>query len=235
MAAKLRGAAFVLLAYALMGAMGVIGAPVVLWSERLSRAWMKLYIRVAFAMLRAICGLRVEIRGPVPQGDVIVAAKHQSLLDVLALYLALPEPRFVMKRELLLAPVFGLYARRAGCVPIDRSGGQGAVRAMIEAFRGRSGQLVIYPQGTRVAPGARAPYRRGAVALHQALGLPVVLVATNGGLYWPRRGIARYPGRAVIEVLGTLPAGLPEGEFAARIERGIEAGSDRLAAMPEFR
>lgn len=229
MAARLRGAVFVLALYLLMGTMGVIGAPVVLWRADWARAWMKAHNRIAFAMLRRLCGLRIEVRGTPPRGSALVAAKHQSLLDVLVLYTVLPEPRFVMKRELLLAPVFGLYARRAGALPIDRSGGSATIRAMIAAFGGRSGQVVIYPQGTRVPPGVRAPYRRGAIALYEALALPLVPVATNAGHFWPRRGISRHPGVAVVEFLPAMPPGAPAEAAGQALERIVETASDRLS------
>jgi len=226
----LRSVLFVGTIYALMGAMGLIGAPVVLWRASWTRAWNRAYIDAAFALARLIVGLRVEIRGPVPSDDILIAAKHQSLLDVLALYRALPEARFVMKRELLWAPIFGLYARRTGAIAIDRSAGSAAIRQMIAAFRDAGGQVVIYPQGTRVPPGAAAPYRRGAVSLYAALGRPMALAATNGGHFWPRRGVLRHPGTAVIEFLDPLPPGLPEPEAARLIESRIEAASARLSA-----
>jgi 1-acyl-sn-glycerol-3-phosphate acyltransferase len=226
----LRSAAFVALAYALMLVMGLAGAPVVLWRAAWTRAWNKLYIRMAFALMRRLCGLRVEVRGEIPRDDVVIAAKHQSLLDVLALYLALPEPRFVMKKSLMWMPVFGLFARRTGAVPIDRRGGQGTARRLMEAFRGRPGQIVVYPQGTRVPPGARAPWRRGAAHLQAALGRPLVLVATNGGWFWPRTGILRRPGVAVIEIVERHPPGLSPDAAQALIEARVEAASDRLGA-----
>lgn len=227
---RLRSVAFVGLSYALMGAMGLVGAPLVLWHAAWTRAWNRAYIAMAFALARALCGLRVEIRGEVPTGDVVVVSKHQSQLDVLALYRTLPEARFVMKRELLWAPFFGLYARRTGAIPIDRKGGSSAMRQMVAAFRSVGGQVVIYPQGTRVSPGAKAPYRRGAARLYAELDRPVVLAATNAGHFWPRRGVMRHPGTAVIEFLGEMPRGLSEDAAAAEIERRIEAASDRLSA-----
>lgn len=231
--AQLRGAVFVLLFYGLMGVWGVIGAPVVLWRERWTRAWMKTHNRIAFALLRAVCGLRVEVLGPIPQGPCVVAAKHQSLLDVLLLFNALPEPRFVMKRELLLTPVFGLFARRVGAVPVDRAGGAGAVRGLVEAFAGQGGQIVVYPQGTRTPPGASPadyPYRRGAAAIAAALDLPVLLATTQAGRFWPRRGLARRPGRAIVWVVDRIAPGLPVPELAREIETRIEAATARLEA-----
>lgn len=227
--ARIRGGAFVLVFYALMAVWGLAGAPVVLWRESWARAWMKAHNRLAFALLRLICGIRIEVRGGIPSGTVVVAPKHQSLLDVLVLFTVLPEARFVMKRELLRAPVFGLYARRAGALPIDRSGGAGAFRWLAEALGTTGGQAVVYPQGTRVAPGERRPYRKGAAALAATLGRPLVPVATNAGHFWPRRGIERRPGIAVVEFLAPLPAEGDVDDLTARLAARIDAASDALA------
>ena len=222
-----RGVVFVILMYALMGLMGVAGLPLLV-STRAMRWWQKSHNRIAFAMARGIVGLRIEIRGTIPDGNVIVVAKHQSLLDVLALYNALPEPRFVMKRELLFVPVFCLYARRTGAISIDRSAGRAATEQLIAAFSGASGQVVIYPQGTRVAPGDHLPYRRGAARLAAALDRPVVLAATNAGVFWPRRGVRRYSGTAVIAFLGPTEAHGGDPGLMDEIERRIEDASKRL-------
>ncbi len=226
----LRSAILVFLTYTLMGVMGIVGAPLVLWSRAWTVSWMKLYARGVFALSRWLCGLRVERRGPVPTGAAVIAAKHQSLLDVLILYEALPEPHFVMKRELVWAPVFGLYALRAGCIWIareKRGEGKTMMRRLANQHKG-SGQIVIYPQGTRVPPGEMRPYRRGAALAYESFGLPMVLAATNVGWFWPKRGILRHPGTAVLEFLETLPPGLPRTEVMRRVETGIEAASNRL-------
>ena len=228
--ALLRGVAFQAAIYALLGLMGILGAPVVLWSRGWTCAWARAYSRAVFRLAHAICGLRVEIRGTPPEGEAVVAAKHQSMLDVFILLAALPRPKFIMKRELVWVPVFGLYAMRIGSIPVDRSA-RGAGRRMLDALeRGRQqpGQVVIYPQGTRVAPGAKVPFKRGAVRAYQRLGLPMVLAATNTGIVWPRRGWAIRPGTAVLAFGETLPPGLPPEEAARRMEDGIERDSTRL-------
>ena len=225
-----RGVLFQGTIYGLMGLMGLFGAPVVLWSRRLTYRWASLYVRIVFALARAICGLRTEIRGTPPDGDVIVAAKHQSMLDVFMLFAALPHARFIMKRELTWVPVFGLYALRIGCIPVNRSE-RGAGDRMLEALAeggGPRGQVVIYPQGTRVAPGVKFRYKRGAVRAYTRFGLPLVLVATNTGVFWPRRGWAIHPGAAVVEFGETLPPGLPPNEATRRIEELVERESERL-------
>lgn len=227
--ALLRGTVFTLCLYTLMAVMGVLGV-VWLWSEARTRAWMKLHNRIAFAMLRVICGVRLEVRGPVPTGQCVIAAKHQSMLDVLMLYNALPEARFVMKRELAKAPVFGFYAQRTGAVPVDRSGKAGAIKGLVDAFGAASGQVVVYPQGTRVPPGETAPYRKGAAVIAQALQVPIALVATNAGHVWPKRGLARYPGTVVIEFIATHPVPHNIDAATSAIEAAIEPASARLSA-----
>lgn len=225
----LRGVVFQVVIYAIMGLMGLLGAPVVLWSRDWTRRWCRLYVRIVLRAAKTICGLRSEIRGEVPGDDVLVAAKHQSMLDVFMIYDALPFARFVMKRELVWVPVFGAYALRVGTVTVDRNA-RGAGERMVERFeRNRSsGQIVIYPQGTRVSPGSEARYRRGAIRLYHRFGLPMVLAATNTGIFWPRRGWAIRPGTAVVDFGERLPPGLDTEEVSRRMEAAIERASAAL-------
>jgi 1-acyl-sn-glycerol-3-phosphate acyltransferase len=227
-----RSVTFVAIMYALMLGMGLVALPFAMASRRAALDWCKRYCRWTLWLAEAMCGTRHEIRGPVPRGPCIVAAKHQSFLDVILLTLALPRPRFVMKRELLWTPVVGYFARRIGCIAIDRSARGEAVRTMVSGVRElahEGGQVIIFPQGTRVAPGLRMPYRGGVLKLYAAFGLPIALAAANTGWYWPRTGTRRTPGTAAIEFLGTIEPGLPVDGLLERIEREIEDGSERLA------
>ncbi|MFO7856732.1 MAG: lysophospholipid acyltransferase family protein [Paracoccaceae bacterium] len=231
-AETVRGLVLVLWTYGLMGAMGLALAPVAALGPRLwTRRIVRFYCRIILASARLICGLGSEIRGEVPRGAVIVAAKHQSFLDIIMLVSVLERPRFVMKRSLLWAPVLGFYARRIGCIAIDRSKGREAMREMLEAKaaeRELDGQLVIYPQGTRVAPGVTAPWRPGVAVLYDAAEEPCVPVATNAGVFWPRKGVARRPGTAVVEFLPPIPAGLGGAALLARLRDEVEAASGAL-------
>ncbi|PPB80541.1 1-acyl-sn-glycerol-3-phosphate acyltransferase [Albidovulum inexpectatum] len=185
----------------------------------------------------AIVGLRSEIRGEVPTDEVLIAAKHQSFFDIILIVSAVPRPKFIMKKELLWAPIVGWYARKIGCVPVDRGKRGQAIRRMlaeVKAGRELPGQLIIYPQGTRVAAGARRPYKVGVGILYSQLGQDCVPAATNVGVFWPRHGILRKPGLAVVEFLPRIPAGLPVEEFMARIEPMIEEASDRLMEEAGF-
>jgi 1-acyl-sn-glycerol-3-phosphate acyltransferase len=227
-----RAVTFIVAMYALLLGMGLVSLPTATFSRRAALGWAKRYCRSVRWLLRVLCRIRCEVRGPVPDFPCIVAAKHQSFLDVLMLIEALPVPRFVMKRSLLWVPVIGFYARRLGCVAIDRAAGAEAVRAMIAGvggWAGDLGQVVIFPQGTRVAPGARVPFRGGVLKLHAAFELPVVVAAVNTGWFWPRIGTRRTPGTAVVEFLETIPTGQRSQALMSRIETAIEEGSDRLA------
>lgn len=186
-------------------------------------------------------GLRSEIRGPVPQGEVIVAAKHQSFFDIILLVSVLPRPKFIMKAELRHAPILGWFALRIGCVPVRRGQRSLAMKKMVAdvaSGRVQAGQLVVYPQGTRVAAGAYLPYKIGVSVLREETGQVVVPAATNVGVFWPRHGIMRRPGLAVMEFLDPVvprPDGGPDQRgFITELEARVEQASDRLMAEAGF-
>jgi len=222
--------------YLAMAVMAVGFLPLALASRAGARLACHTYCRYVLWTARWMVGLQVEVRGTPPTGEVLVAAKHQSFLDILVIFHAMPRPKFIMKRELLFAPILGQYAWRIGCVPVNRGKrGQAIQKMLADVARGAAdpGQLVIYPQGTRVAPGARSPYKVGTAILYQQLGQPCVPVATNVGLFWPKRAILRKPGRAVVEFLPALPPGLSKDMFMARLEEAVETRSDALAAAAQ--
>ena len=182
-------------------------------------------------------GLRSEIRGAVPQGEVLIASKHQSFFDIILLCSVLPRPKFIMKQQLRWAPILGWYALRIGCVPVDRGRRGQAIAQMlqdVQSGKAPPGQLIIYPQGTRVAPGADRPYKIGTGVLYDQLGQPCVPAATNVGVFWPRRGIARRPGLAVVEFLAPIAPGEATDRFMVGLEHAVEAASDRLMAEAGF-
>lgn len=189
--------------------------------------------------LKVLVGLRFEVRGReyLPDGAAIVAAKHQSAWDTIAINVLLDHPAVVLKRELLQLPVWGWLARRCGMIAVDRAAGSAALRQMVAAAEDRAAvgrQIVIFPQGTRTAPGTRRAYFPGVAALYDKLGLPVVPVALNSGLFWGRRAFTKRPGTIVVEFLPPIPPGLPRRQFLSELEGCIEAASDRLAAEAGF-
>lgn len=184
-----------------------------------------------------LIGLKCEVRGTVPQDEVLVSAKHQSFLDVLMIYGALPTGRFIMKDILKYAPVVGQFGLRAGCIPVKRGKRGAAIKKMVadvEAGRNLPGQLIIYAQGTRIAPGVKAPYKIGSGVLYRELAQDCVPVSANVGLFWPKRGIYRKPGVAVVEFLPRIPAGLALEDFMAQLENVVETSSNNLMREAGF-
>jgi 1-acyl-sn-glycerol-3-phosphate acyltransferase len=233
----LRSLVFTVQIYVMMALMAVVFTP-----------WAAVDRRGAFAAVRTWCrwvrwtagwmiGLKSEVRGQVPSAEVMIAAKHQSFFDIIMLVSELPRPKFIMKKELIWAPILGWYALRIGCVPVDRGRRGAAIKAMMERVasgRQEPGQLIIYPQGTRVAAGARRDYKVGTGLLYQEMGAPCVPVACNVGVFWPRRAILRKPGLAVVEFLPEIAPGMELRGFMAHLERRIEERSDALMAEAGF-
>lgn len=217
--------------------LGILFAPYALLSPNGARKACKTYCAWIFWSARWLVGIETEVRGPVPSGEVLVAAKHQSFLDIMMLFHALPSAKFIMKREILWTPIIGLYAKRLGCVPVVRGKRGAAISKMVsdvQAGQAQPGQLVIYSQGTRVAPGAQVPYKVGTAVLYQQLEQPCVPVATNAGLFWPRGGVLRKPGKAVVEFLPGIEDDLDKKAFMSQLEQVVELHSDRLMAEGGF-
>ena len=195
----------------------------------------KFWARTNLWLLHAICGIKVEFRGlgKIPSGPLLVAAKHQSLWETFALLLILPDPAYIMKRELMWIPFFGWYAWKAGMIAVDRSKGSQALADMNASVRrelARDRQIVIFPEGTRRSPGAEPKYKYGVAHLYAGMGVPCLPVALNSGLFWPRRRFLRRPGTIVVEILDVIPPGMPRNAFFKEMQERIETASDRLVA-----
>lgn len=217
--------------------LGIVFLPWAVVSSRGARMACKAYARWALWTARVLIGLKTEVRGEVPTTEVMIAAKHQSFLDILIIFDAVPVPKFIMKRELLWTPIIGLYAYRLGCVPVDRGRRGLAIKKMVADVRSGAaipGQLVIYSQGTRVPPGTHKPYKMGTYALYSQLGQVCVPAATNAGLFWPKGTMLRTPGRAVVEFLDPIAPGIEQKAFMAQLETKVEACSNALLAEGGF-
>ena len=187
------------------------------------------------ALTRMVAGIDYEIRGAekIPRGPVIVAAKHQSAWETFALLSLFDNPTFIIKRELQWIPIFGWFTIKGRMVPVQRGAGSQTLtnmieRARIELARGR--QLVIFPEGTRRAPGAEPRYKYGVAQLYAAEGVPCIPIALNSGLFWPRRSLRRNPGTVLVEVLDPIPPGLDKDAFLERLKSEIETATARLIA-----
>ncbi|MBN9588352.1 MAG: hypothetical protein BGN85_13470 [Alphaproteobacteria bacterium 64-11] len=181
--------------------------------------------------LKAIAGLDWRITGTVPRKPVLVAAKHMSMWDTLALHIALGDPGIVLKRQLLRIPFYGWYLGKAAAIPIERSAGANALRAMTAAAKAvldEGRPVLIFPEGTRKKPGAAPDYKPGVAGLYAMLGVACVPVALDSGVYW--QGFWKRPGIITLAFLEPIPPGLKRGEFMAMLEGRIETATAALLA-----
>jgi 1-acyl-sn-glycerol-3-phosphate acyltransferase len=201
------------------------------WAIRALQTWA----RSSIFLLRVIAGTRMEVRGAenIPRGPCLVAGKHQSFWETFAILPLLDDPAMVLKKELTYIPFFGWFIYKFRMIPVERSAGTQALKAMMdnaqaEIAAGR--QVVIMPEGTRRGPDDPPAYKPGAAAVYGKLDVPCVPFALNSGLFWPRRQFLRRPGTIVISFLEPIPAGLGRKVFQPRLEAAIEAETARLVA-----
>lgn len=199
------------------------------------RAIARFWMRGLHRALRVLVGLTYEVRGlqHVPRTPAIVASKHQSAWETMTFHVLVPDVAVGLKYELTRIPAFGYYLVRGGAIRIDRGGAARAMRSLIEGARRAAAEgcsVLIFPEGTRRPPGAPPDYKPGVAALYAALGLPVVPVALNSGLFWGRRSFLKRQGRVVVEFLEPIPPGLDRRAFMAELERRIEPATARLIA-----
>jgi 1-acyl-sn-glycerol-3-phosphate acyltransferase len=199
-----------------------------------ARAWG----RSNLVLLRAVAGIDIEVRGAekIPQGPIIVAAKHQSAWETFALLTLFENPLFIVKRELEWLPIFGWLMIKGRMVPVNRSAGLQALVAMTERARielADNRQLIIFPEGTRRPAGAEPRYKYGVAHLYAGAGVPCVPIALNSGLFWSRRSILRHPGTVVVEILDPIAPGLDKDVFFKRLQDSLEAATARLIADAE--
>lgn len=185
--------------------------------------------------LRLLVGLDYEVRGRehLPATPVLIACKHQSAWETVAFNLLVPNLAIGLKEELTRIPLFGWYLRRARNIQIDRGATARAIRSLVDGARravDAGDAILIFPEGTRRGPDDPPDYKPGVAALYNALKLPVVPVALNSGLFWPRRSFLKRPGRITVEFLDPIPPGLDRKAFMAELERRIETASTRLVA-----
>ena len=230
-------AVFIAQMYVAMVVYAIIWTPFAIFRRDAAFGAIHAYCRWVRGSAALLVGLKSEIRGEVPQDEVIVASKHQSFFDIIMIVSVLPRPKFIMKKQLMWAPILGWYARRIGCIPVDRGKRSKAMQDMVAAVKAGTtepGQLVIYPQGTRVAAGASKPYKIGVGVLYTEVGQDCVPAATNVGVFWPRHGILRKPGLAVVEFLPRIAAGKSVEAFMGALEPLVETASNRLMAEAGF-
>ncbi|HKK13857.1 MAG TPA: lysophospholipid acyltransferase family protein [Gammaproteobacteria bacterium] len=188
--------------------------------------------------LARICGLHYRVRGGehIPPGNGIVLCKHQSAWETLALQRIFPPQVWVLKRELLWIPLFGWGLAMLKPIALDRKAGRKAVGQLVRQGRSRLEEglwVVVFPEGTRVAPGQRGRYRLGGAVLAEQTGYPVVPVAHNAGQFWPRRSLIKYPGTVDVVVGAPIrPEGRTAAELMEEAAEWIEARMAEITSLP---
>ncbi len=214
---------------------GTVMVPMLLSPRPLFRRFVIAWSAGNGVLLRLIADVHVEIRNREhrPAGAAIIASKHQSEWEAHVFLHELDDPAYVIKKELSFVPGYGWFSAKVNMIFVDRRGGAKSLRALIRGAQkavARGRPVVIFPEGTRVRPGEKLPYRPGVAALYGALGVPVIPVVLNSGMHWPKGSFRRYPGTIVMEYLPPIPAGLSRRAFMERLEATMEEASHRLFA-----
>lgn len=231
----LRSALFAVAYYLVTALFLVLGSWLFFAPRRWAMKGLELHALTCLWLLKTICGTVLEVRGreKLPKGACLVVSKHQSMWDTFALIPLLQDPAVVLKDELKWIPFYGWFCIKFAHILVKRDKAAAALKAMLKDARARAADgrhILIFPEGTRAAPGAPPDYKPGYIALYEGLDLPAVPLALNSGLFWPRRSNLRYPGTIVVEFLDPLPPGLPRKQFRAQIEAAIESASNQLIA-----
>lgn len=202
----------------------LLSFPISLFGTRAIRRWAHRWVRFHSGCARHILGISARVEGVPPQGAALVPVKHPSMFETLEIILLLDQPAVVLKRELIDIPLWGWVVKRYGVIPIERSGGAAALRRMMRAAEAAIAEgrpIVIFPEGTRVPPGETPPLKPGFAGLYRALKLPVVPVAVDSGLLWPKGRFVKRPGIVTMRFMPALPPGLPRAEIEAAVHRAI--------------
>ena len=234
----IRSLAFNVVFYATMIFFLILCSPVLLMPRIYAIRALQVWGRTANWLMTTLCNIKVEVRGAenIPEGPLLVAGKHQSLWETLMLPTLFNDPCMVEKKELFYIPIYGWpYTYKFRMIGVDRSAGSKALKDLIargreEVAAGR--QIIILPEGTRKAVGAKPDYKPGAAALYTALNVPCIPFGLNAGQFWPRRTFLRFPGTIVIEFGKAIPPGLPRKAFQQLMEAAIEGITEKLVNIP---
>ena len=230
---KLKNISTGLIIYILLGVMGVVLLPYAYYSKENCLRVIRLYCDVVFWILKKLFKIKILVRGLIPDNSAaIVCSKHQSFLDVLILLKVLPEPKFIMKSELSWIPILSTYAKKIGCVNVKRNDKTRSRLALKEAIRkeakNQSGQLVIYPEGTRTIPGQEGEYKKGVLLLFSSLNRPLYLVSTNAGIAWSKTGKFKENSIASLNFIEKITFPKKKEHNLSYIKSKIENDSQRL-------
>ena len=231
---RIRSLMFNILFYAASFTLLTVCLPMVLLPRSWQRKVPPVWLWIGYQLEKYVLGLDYEVIGAenLPPAPYLVAMKHESAWETLKLYDLFGNPAIVLKKELMDAPILGTYGKAMDMVPIDRTKGREATKFMVQEARQiliDKRPLVIFPQGTRVAPGERKPYKGGIIKLYEDLKIPLVPVALNSGVFWGRNSFWKRPGKITVRIFPPIAPNLPLDQVSAQMEKTIEDESHRLA------
>lgn len=207
------------------------------FSQKLRSRYISLWAYFVIWWLKITCNLdfQVEGRENIPDNNALILAKHQSAWETIALQTIFPPQTWVLKRELLWLPIFGWGLALTRPIAIDRAAGKKALRQVINQGIDRLQRglwVVIFPEGTRTAPGQRQRYAIGGAMLAEKSGYPIVPVCHNAGEFWPKQGFSKKPG-VITLVIGEpfSPVGMKAGEINTRVEEWIETTYQSITTL----
>ncbi|GBQ84650.1 lysophospholipid acyltransferase family protein [Asaia krungthepensis] len=229
---RIRASLFVTYFIILTLLMGLGAMPIRLLRRRsLALRYAQCWSALTLWGLKNFCRIRITVTGKhhLPTGPCLIASQHQSFFDGFIWMILVPRPAYVIKQELTRIPFIGPMLVLSGMVPVERAAGAKALRALMKTTQehfdsGR--QIIIFPEGTRTPPGERVPLQPGVVALAKQASVPVIPVATDSGLHWPRRGWLMQPGEITVAIGEALPASAGRHSLIDSIYRSW----DRLSA-----
>ncbi|MFP3035618.1 MAG: lysophospholipid acyltransferase family protein [Wolbachia sp.] len=214
-----------------------ITLPILFFPARIITIFLAYSVKVVLFMLRLLCGVEYEIKGieNIPKQPFIIASKHQSPFETFIFILLFRNAVFILKRELKWIPFVGLHLMALRMIFINRLDGISSIRYIVKLAKMRikeNRSIIIFPEGTRTVATQKAKYRPGVAALYSVLSVPVLPIALNTGLFWPKSilSIRKNPGKAIIEILPPIYPGLSRDEFLRNLEKAIEEKSSKLAA-----
>ena len=206
----------------------LIAIPSLLLPAKFTLSFGKILGHYVIFVLRFFLKTKVEIKGlaNIPKEEkYFVASAHQSMFETFALQAVLDYPIFILKKELLKIPLFGLYLKKIKSIAIVRDtttkDNLNFFDKVATTIKNENRPLLIFPQGTRVQVNEKIPFKKGVGRIYEALNISCIPIALNSGNVWPKKGIIKYPGKITISLLEPIKPGLSKNEFLTNLEDKI--------------
>ena len=206
----------------------LLAIPALILPEKITLFFGKLLGHYVVFILKIFLNTKVEFKGieNIPKNEkYFVASAHQSMFETFALQSVLDYPVFILKKELLKIPLFGLYLKKIKSIEIIRDtttkDNINFFDRVAKIIKNSNRPLLIFPQGTRVKLEEKVPFKKGVGRIYEALNISCIPVALNSGKVWPKRGIIKYPGKIIVSFLKPIRPGLNRDEFIKNLEMNI--------------